>query len=138
MNYLVTGVPDGADIAYYWIVENGHLVDSCLGALPDAEVTLTATWEDSVSIARGELDTNAAFRTETATDWFQEELSAIEKNVSTGGSLSRNFVILGDPKLEEQAAELLRPHLRLGRGTAAGPNAGKKSGFFGWLFRSKK
>ena len=90
------------------------------------------------SLAQAARSPNAAFRTETATDWFQDELSAIEKNVSAGGSLARNFVILGDPKLEEQAAELLRPHLRLGRGTAAAPNAGKKSGFFGWLFGSKK
>ncbi len=60
MNHVVTGAPAG-DIAYFWIVENGRLLESRLGALDDAEVTLTATWEDSVSIARGELDTNAAF-----------------------------------------------------------------------------
>jgi predicted lipid carrier protein YhbT len=61
MNYVVTGGPDGADVTYYTIVENGRLVESRLGALEDPEVTLTASWEDSVSIARGELDANAAF-----------------------------------------------------------------------------
>jgi predicted lipid carrier protein YhbT len=61
MNYVVTGVPAGGDIAYYWVVDNGRLLESRLGALDDAEVTLTASWEDSVSIARGDLDTNAAF-----------------------------------------------------------------------------
>ena len=60
MNYVVTGAP-GGDIAYYWVVENGRLLDSRLGSLDDAEVTLTASWDDSVTIARGELDTNAAF-----------------------------------------------------------------------------
>ena len=60
MNYVVTGAP-GGDISYYWVLENGRLLDSRLGALDDAEVTLTSSWADSVSIATGELDTNAAF-----------------------------------------------------------------------------
>ena len=60
MQYVVTGGPDG-DVSYYWVLENGRLLDSRLGSLDDAEVTLTSTWDDSVSIARGELDTNAAF-----------------------------------------------------------------------------
>lgn len=60
MNYVVTGAPDG-DISYYWVLENGKLLESRLGTLDDAEVTLTTSWEDSVRIATGELDSNAAF-----------------------------------------------------------------------------
>jgi alkyl sulfatase BDS1-like metallo-beta-lactamase superfamily hydrolase len=60
MNYVVTGGPDG-DVAYYWILENGKLLESALGSLDDGEVTLTTGWDDSVRIAKGELDTNAAF-----------------------------------------------------------------------------
>lgn len=89
------------------------------------------------SLAQAVRSPNAAFRAETAMDWFQDELSAIEKDVATGGSLARNFVILGDQRLEEHAAELLRPHLRVGKGKPIAPNAGKKSGFFGWLFGAR-
>lgn len=60
MQYHVTGGPDG-DIKYYWILENGKLVDSQLGELPDADFTMTLTYDDSVKIQKGELDANAAF-----------------------------------------------------------------------------
>lgn len=60
MNYVVTGAP-GGDIQYYWILENGKLLESTLGSLEDGEVTLTTGWDDSVKIAKGELDMNAAF-----------------------------------------------------------------------------
>jgi alkyl sulfatase BDS1-like metallo-beta-lactamase superfamily hydrolase len=60
MNYVVTGSP-GGDIQYYWILENGKLLESRLGSLDDGEVTLTTGWDDAVSIAKGELDMNAAF-----------------------------------------------------------------------------
>lgn len=60
MQYVVTGGPDG-DIKYYWILENGKLLESKLGDLADAEVTLTETHEDAMRIQKGELDANAAF-----------------------------------------------------------------------------
>jgi putative sterol carrier protein len=60
MQYVVTGGPDG-DVQYYWILENGKLKESKLGTLPDAEVTLTQTYEDAMKIQKGELDANAAF-----------------------------------------------------------------------------
>jgi putative sterol carrier protein len=37
------------------------LLDSKLGDLPDAEVTMTMTYEDAMKIQKGELDANAAF-----------------------------------------------------------------------------
>jgi len=60
MQYVVTGGPDG-DINYYWILENGRLVEATLGKLDDAEVTLTTGYDDAVKIQKNELDANAAF-----------------------------------------------------------------------------
>jgi predicted lipid carrier protein YhbT len=60
MQYVVTGGPDG-DVRYYWVLENGKLLESQLGDLPDAEVTLTQSYEDAMRIQKGELDANAAF-----------------------------------------------------------------------------
>jgi alkyl sulfatase BDS1-like metallo-beta-lactamase superfamily hydrolase len=60
MQYVVTGGPEG-DIHYYWVLENGKLIESKLGDLPGAEVTLTQTYDDAKRIQKGELDANAAF-----------------------------------------------------------------------------
>jgi hypothetical protein len=60
MQYVVSGGPDG-DIRYYWILEDGKLLESALGDAPDADFTLTLTYEDSVKVQNGELDANAAF-----------------------------------------------------------------------------
>ena len=59
LQYRVTR-PEG-DIFYYWVVENGKLLDSRLGQDPDADFTLTLSYDDSVKIQKGELDPNAAF-----------------------------------------------------------------------------
>jgi putative sterol carrier protein len=60
MQYVVTGGPDG-DVKYYWVLENGKLLESQVGELADAEVTMTQTYEDAQKIQKGELDANAAF-----------------------------------------------------------------------------
>jgi putative sterol carrier protein len=60
MQYVITGTPEG-DVKYYWILENGKLLESKLGEMPDPEVTLTTTYEDAMKIQKGELDANAAF-----------------------------------------------------------------------------
>jgi predicted lipid carrier protein YhbT len=60
MQYVVTGGPDG-DIKYYWVLENGKLLESQIGEMPDPEVTLTQSYEDAMKIQKGELDANAAF-----------------------------------------------------------------------------
>jgi putative sterol carrier protein len=60
MQYVVSGGPEG-DIKYYWVLENGKLLDSQLGDLPEAEVTLTQTFDVAQRIQKGELDPNAAF-----------------------------------------------------------------------------
>jgi putative sterol carrier protein len=60
LQYVVTGAPDG-EVHYYSVIENGKILEQSLGDDPQAEVTLTSAYEDSVSIAKGELDANAAF-----------------------------------------------------------------------------
>ncbi len=60
MQYVVTGGPDG-DIKYFSVLENGKLLESKLGELPDADVTMTLSYDDSVKVQKGELDANAAF-----------------------------------------------------------------------------
>ncbi len=60
LQYVVTGGPDG-DVKYYWVLENGKLLESKLGELEDAEITLTQSYDDAMSIQKGELDANAAF-----------------------------------------------------------------------------
>jgi ethanolamine utilization protein EutQ (cupin superfamily) len=60
MQYVVTGGPAG-DIKYYWVLENGKLLESNVGEIPDSDFTLTLSYDDSVKIQEGELDANAAF-----------------------------------------------------------------------------
>ena len=60
MQYVVTSGPDG-DVRYYWILENGKLLESALGDAPDADFTMTLVYDDAVKVQQGELDANAAF-----------------------------------------------------------------------------
>jgi putative sterol carrier protein len=60
LQYVVTGGPDG-DVAYYWIVVDGHLVENRLGMLDDPDVTLHESSVDAMAMQKGELDANAAF-----------------------------------------------------------------------------
>ncbi len=69
-------------------------------------------------------------RTELATTWFRDELTAIEQEMAAGSSLERNFVALNNQALEKRAVELLRPHLRV-----KAPEPKKKAGWFSWFGR---
>ncbi len=60
MQYVVTGTPDG-DVKYYWVLENGKILESQVGEDVNADFTITTTYEDSRKIQEGELDPNAAF-----------------------------------------------------------------------------
>jgi len=60
IQYVVTGAPNG-DVKYYWVLENGKLLESQLGDIADPEITMTSSYADSVAIQKGELDPNAAF-----------------------------------------------------------------------------
>ncbi|HUF31831.1 MAG TPA: SCP2 sterol-binding domain-containing protein [Acidimicrobiales bacterium] len=66
MQQVITGAPadvanDGEEVKYYTVIENGKTLEQSLGEDPDAEVTLTNSYEDALKIAKGELDANAAF-----------------------------------------------------------------------------
>jgi len=60
IQYVVTGGPDG-DVKYYWVLENGRLLESHLGDIAEPEITMTLSYDDSVKVQQGELDPNAAF-----------------------------------------------------------------------------
>ena len=60
VQYVVTGGPDGT-IEYWWRLDDGTLEASALGKADDPDFTLTLSYEDSVKVANGELDANAAF-----------------------------------------------------------------------------
>ena len=60
MQYVVTGAPEG-DVKYYWVLENGKILESKVGEDPSADFTITTTYEDAKKIQDGELDPNAAF-----------------------------------------------------------------------------
>jgi putative sterol carrier protein len=60
MQQVVTGGPDG-DVTYHTVIENGKTIEQALGEDPNAEVTLTNSYDDAVKIMKGELDANAAF-----------------------------------------------------------------------------
>ncbi|MDP9075776.1 MAG: SCP2 sterol-binding domain-containing protein [Actinomycetota bacterium] len=60
IQYVVTGAPDG-DVRYYWVLENGKLVESDLGDLPEPDITMTESYDDALKIQKGDLDPNAAF-----------------------------------------------------------------------------
>jgi putative sterol carrier protein len=60
MQFAVTGGPDG-DVKYYQVLDNGKILESTLGEDPNADFTMTSSYDDSVKIQKGELDPNAAF-----------------------------------------------------------------------------
>jgi hypothetical protein len=60
MQYIITGGPDG-EVRYFWLLENGKLLESGLGDISDPEITMTISHDDAKKIQQGELDANAAF-----------------------------------------------------------------------------
>ena len=60
MQYVV-GAGTDEEVHYYWVLENGKLLESGVGDLEDAEITLTMTMADAVAVQKGELDPSAAF-----------------------------------------------------------------------------
>ncbi len=55
LQQVVTGMPDGGDVRYFRVIEDGVTLEQALGDLADAEVTLTSSYEDAVKVARREL-----------------------------------------------------------------------------------
>lgn len=90
------------------------------------------------SLAQATRSPNPTAHAAQAASWFKDDLAAIERDLSSGGALARHFVVLNNAALEQKAAALLRPHLKVK--TAAGAAAAteeKKPGFFGRLFGRK-
>ncbi len=67
---------------------------------------------------------------EAAKIWFSDQFNALARDAASPAALSRHFVVLGDPVLEQKAAALLKPRVR---GAAAA--SGSKGGFFGAIAR---
>jgi putative sterol carrier protein len=60
MQYKVTGGPEG-DVLFFTVIENGKMLENSLGEDPQAEFTMTSTYDDFAKSSKGELDANAAF-----------------------------------------------------------------------------
>jgi hypothetical protein len=60
MQYVVSGGPDG-EVRYFWVLENGKLLESDLGEVTEPDITMTMSYDDAKKIQEGELDPNAAF-----------------------------------------------------------------------------
>lgn len=60
LQYHVLGAPEG-EVHHYWIIESGKLLEWVKGDDPDAEITLSMSYDDAVKMQRSELDPNAAF-----------------------------------------------------------------------------
>jgi predicted lipid carrier protein YhbT len=60
LQYVVTGGPDG-EVAYVTTIDDGRTTANQLGTDDQCQITVTSTYADSVLIAKGELDPNAAF-----------------------------------------------------------------------------
>jgi putative sterol carrier protein len=62
MQYRITNMPEGADDCwFYWVIDNGKLLEATLGQDPDAEFTMTVSYADNRLVQEGKLDPNAAF-----------------------------------------------------------------------------
>lgn len=60
IQYSVTGGPDG-DVEYYWVLDEGKLLEAKLGNVPDGNVTISMTYDDAAKLQQGELEATAAF-----------------------------------------------------------------------------
>jgi putative sterol carrier protein len=60
LQYQVVGAPEG-DVHYYWVIDSGKIEEWTKGDDPDAEITLSMSYDDAVKMQKGELDPNAAF-----------------------------------------------------------------------------
>jgi hypothetical protein len=55
IQHVVPDAPEGP-IYYYDVIKEGLLSRSGLGTVPDADVTITAGWEEQIGLMRGQVD----------------------------------------------------------------------------------
>lgn len=55
IQHVVPDAPDGP-IYYYDVIKEGLLASSGLGTIPDADVTITAGWQEQIGLIRGQVD----------------------------------------------------------------------------------
>jgi alkyl sulfatase BDS1-like metallo-beta-lactamase superfamily hydrolase len=60
VDYVVNGAPEG-NVFYRTTFEDGRMVEAELGRSTDADLTFTLTYEGAQRLARGDLETGAAF-----------------------------------------------------------------------------
>ncbi len=60
LQYVITGGPEG-EVRYHHVIDNGQTIEHALGDDPEADVTLTSSYDDKMKVDKGELDANAAF-----------------------------------------------------------------------------
>lgn len=88
------------------------------------------------ALAQATRSPNPLTHAEQAAVWFKDELAEIERDLGAGAALARHFVVLNEPALEQKAAALLQPHLKL-KTVRDEKSEERKTGFFGRLFRKK-
>jgi putative sterol carrier protein len=60
VQYVATSGPDG-DVHYYWVLDEGKILEAKLGTIPDADFTMTTSYDDAAKVQRGDIDATAAF-----------------------------------------------------------------------------
>jgi putative sterol carrier protein len=60
LQQVVTGMPDGADVKYYFKLDNGS-AEVAMGELADAEATISQSYDTAVAINKQELNAQNAF-----------------------------------------------------------------------------
>src|SRR5207249_6387246 len=60
IQYKAAGGPAG-DIDYYWVIDEGKILEAKLGTIDGADFTMTNAYDDAAKIQKGELEATAAF-----------------------------------------------------------------------------
>lgn len=60
MQYVLNRT-DGDPVKYYWVLEDGKIVENQLGQMDEPELTLIMSYDDAMKVQKGELDEQAAF-----------------------------------------------------------------------------
>lgn len=61
VQYRLTSAPGGGEVRYFADVCDGRIVAQQLGDSPDADCTMSSSYEDSIAMLRGDLAPTTAF-----------------------------------------------------------------------------